>query len=126
MTNKRHSTSSLTVRACLLACAAAMLAIAPPAPAQTAATSALAADATQRGVISLLFGGAGGSPVQFYERIGDRLELLGSAQSAANFVTVLKDATTWSCDRRAREQTGPDRQRRGAVSLVGHRCPATG
>ena len=115
MTSKRHSTSSLTVRACLLACAAAMLAIAPPAPAQTAATTALAADATQRGVISLLFGGAGGSPVQFYERIGDRLKPLGSAQSAANSVTVLKDATTWSCDRLERtfeaQATRPDGSR---------------
>jgi hypothetical protein len=86
----------------LLLCVALTLAIAPAASPQTAATTALAADATQRGVISLLFGGAAGSPVQFYERIGDRLKLLGSARSAPNTVTVLTDATTWSCDRPVR------------------------
>jgi len=96
----------------LLACA---LATAPAASAQTSVTTALAADASQRGVISLLFGGAGGSPVQFYERVGSSLKPLGTAQSAPNVVTVLKDATTWSCERLVRrfeaQATRPDGSR---------------
>ncbi len=100
MSATRHTPRLLLA---LLAYSAAILAMAPVASAQTAATTALAADATQQGVISLLFGGAGGSPVQFYERIGDQRKLLGSARSAANTVTVFEDATTWSCDRLVRQ-----------------------
>ncbi|HVF77730.1 MAG TPA: hypothetical protein VNA28_05490 [Solirubrobacteraceae bacterium] len=85
----------------MLLCALAMLAAAgsaAPAFAQEPAT-AFAADSTQIGVISLLFFGAQGGEVQYYERVSDRLKALGRARAAPGAVTTLKDATTWSCDR---------------------------
>lgn len=82
----------------LLACAAATLLAAPAAAAQEPAT-AFAADASKVGVISLLFWGAAGAEVQYFERVGDRVERLGRARAAAGAVTTLKDATTWSCVR---------------------------
>lgn len=81
-----------------LACVLACLAAAPAAFAQEPAT-AFAADATQPGVISLLFWGAQGGEVRYFERVGDRRRALGRARAAAGAVTILKDATTWSCDR---------------------------
>ncbi|HEV2785702.1 MAG TPA: hypothetical protein VGV67_04885, partial [Solirubrobacteraceae bacterium] len=57
------------------------------------------ADSSQPGVISLLFWGAQGGEVQYFERVGDRRERLGRARAAAGAVTTLKDATTWSCTR---------------------------
>ncbi|HEV2785924.1 MAG TPA: hypothetical protein VGV67_06025, partial [Solirubrobacteraceae bacterium] len=60
-----------------------------------------AADATQAGVISLHFFGAGGAPVTFYERVGDRLVRLGSRTSAGE-ETIMRDAVTWRCDRLVR------------------------
>ncbi len=82
----------------LLACAVAALVLAAPASAQEP-TTAFAADASRLGVISLVFWGAQGAEVQYFERVGDKLEPLGRAKSAAGAVTTLKDATTWSCDR---------------------------
>lgn len=79
-------------------CAAAAALLAAPAAAQEPAT-AFAADASRIGVISLLFWGAQGAEVEYFERVGDRLRPLGRAKSAAGAVTTLKDATTWSCDR---------------------------
>jgi len=88
------------MRAALITSAiVASLLIAAPASAQTTPTTAFAADASQTGVISLLFWGAQGAVVQYFERVGDRRKRLGRAQSAAGAVTTLKDATTWSCDR---------------------------
>jgi hypothetical protein len=86
--------------AVVLACAVALLAAAWPvaASAQEPAT-AFAADATQPGVISLLFWGAQGAEVRFYERVGNERKALGRARAAAGAVTMLKEATTWSCDR---------------------------
>ena len=80
------------------ACAGAALAAVAPASAQAPAT-AFAADATQRGVISLLFWGAQGAEVQYFERVGGERERLGRARAAAGAVTRLRDATTWSCTR---------------------------
>ncbi|HEV7804838.1 MAG TPA: hypothetical protein VGO80_03410 [Solirubrobacteraceae bacterium] len=65
-------------------------------------TSFLAADFTRIGIVRELFSDAGGAPVHFFERIGDRLTALGSAQSAPGENSVLEDATTWSCSRRTR------------------------
>jgi lysophospholipase L1-like esterase len=65
-------------------------------------TAFLAADSTRIGIVRELFAGAGGAPVQFFERIGDRLAALGSARSAPGEDAVLEDATTWSCSRRTR------------------------
>jgi hypothetical protein len=77
----------------------AALLLAPPASAQTTPTTAFAADASQTGVISLLFWGAEGTVVEYFERVGGHRKRLGKAQAAAGAVTTLKDATTWSCDR---------------------------
>jgi len=85
--------------ALVLACAvAASMPAVPPAHAQEPAT-AFAADSTQLGVISLLFWGAQSVEVRYFERVGDKLEPLGRARAEAGAATILKDATTWSCDR---------------------------
>lgn len=82
-----------------LAGAAAPAALAPATASAQEPATAFAADSSQVGVISLLFWGAQGAEVQYFERIGDRREKLGRARSAAGAVTVLKDATQWSCVR---------------------------
>jgi hypothetical protein len=69
--------------AAVLLCAAAARAdaqVAYPAP---GAGVQFYAVATQAGVISLLFFGAQGTPVVYYERVGDRLVSLGPSRSAA-------------------------------------------
>lgn len=94
MTRLRHA-------AFVLACAAAAAAsVAAPTPALAQEPStAFAADSSQLGVISLLFWGAQSAEVRYFERVGDKLEPLGEARSADGAATILKDATTWSCDR---------------------------
>jgi hypothetical protein len=82
----------------VLACCAVAALAAAPASAQEP-TTAFAADSTQAGVISLLFWGAQGAEVRYYERVGDERKALGRARSATGTVTTLTDATTWSCDR---------------------------
>lgn len=79
-------------------CAAAAALLAAPAAAQEPAT-AFAADASRIGVISLLFWGAQGGEVEFFERVGDRRRRLGAARAAPGAVTRLADATPWSCVR---------------------------
>lgn len=85
----------------LVCCAVVALALAA-APASASAqepTTAFAADATQVGVISLLFFGAQGGEVQYFERVGNTRRSLGRARAEAGAVTLLKEATTWSCTR---------------------------
>ncbi len=65
-------------------------------------TNFFAADATKLGLINMIFGGAGGARVTFYERVGDRLKRLGSARAAPGAETVLPEAATWSCSRLTR------------------------
>ena len=65
-------------------------------------TNAFAADATGIGVIKLVFNGAEGSPVEFFEQIGDRIRRLGQSSADPGAQTILDDATTWSCDRLVR------------------------
>jgi hypothetical protein len=84
--------------ALVLACVVAACVPAAPALAQEP-TTAFAADSTQLGVISLLFWGAQGAEVRYFERVGDKLEPLGTARSATGAPTILTDATSWSCDR---------------------------
>jgi len=60
-----------------------------------------AADTSQAGVVSLFFFGAFGAPVTFFERVGDRLQRLGTKVSPTD-PTELKDAVNWRCDRRVR------------------------
>jgi hypothetical protein len=55
--------------------------------------------ATQAGVISLLFFGASGTPVVYYERIGDQLVRLGTRTVAPETPAVMRDAVTWRCGR---------------------------
>jgi len=65
-------------------------------------TNLFLAYSAQLGLIDLVMGGALGAPVQFFERIGDRLKPLGSARSVPGRGTTLPGATTWSCTRRTR------------------------
>jgi lysophospholipase L1-like esterase len=58
-----------------------------------------AADTTVAGVISLVFFGAKGAPVVYYERIGDRRVRLGTRTSSPDTETTFKDALTWRCGR---------------------------
>jgi len=82
------------------------LGVAPSDRVAAASTIRFGADTTQTGVINLAFSGAGDAPVKFYERVGGRLKLLGTGQAAPGVpATVLKDATTWSCDRLVRRFT---------------------
>jgi hypothetical protein len=86
--------------ALVLACAVSFMPVTAAAPARAQEPStAFAADSTQLGVISLLFWGAQSAEVRYFERVGDKLEPLGRASAAAGAATILKDATTWSCDR---------------------------
>ena len=99
----------------LLAALAAVCATALAAPASHAAVNPctlgdqdnhLVADATQTGVISLLFYNAEGSRVTFYECVGGRGRRLGTNRvdpdPATNPPTALYEATAWSCDRLVR------------------------
>jgi len=60
----------------------------------------LAANASEAGVIRLIFFDAEGSPVEFSECVGGRLRPVGTVRSAPNTMTVL--TTTWSCSRAVR------------------------
>lgn len=66
-------------------------------------TNGMVADASRTGLISLTFVGARGATVDFLERVGDRLRRLGtSIDGPEPFLTVLSNATTWSCARTER------------------------
>jgi hypothetical protein len=65
-------------------------------------TNSFAADATRIGVIKLIFNRAEGSPVEFFEQIGDRIRRLGESRAEPGAATALDDATTWSCERLVR------------------------
>jgi hypothetical protein len=90
--------------------AAARAVLAPPAAQLVAVdarrpgpvTNAFAADATRIGVVRLIFNRAEGSPVEFFEQIGDRIRRLGQSRADPGAQTILDDATTWSCDRLVR------------------------
>lgn len=72
------------------------------APARAASEPQFTADTTRIGVINLAFYGAEGAPVKFFERVGEHFEPLGTVRAAPGAFTLLKDATTWSCDRLVR------------------------
>lgn len=59
-------------------------------------------DARETGVITLSFYGAPGTPVDFYERVGTQLELLGTRTAPTGSASVMAHAVTWRCDRRVR------------------------
>jgi len=65
-------------------------------------TNFLAADATQPGVINLVFFGAQGTSVEFFECADDKLLPLGTLAGPAAEGTQLLEATQWDCDRPSR------------------------
>ena len=65
-------------------------------------TNFLAADATQAGVINLIFFGAQGTTVEFFECVDDRLRPLGALAGPPDQGTELLEATTWDCARASR------------------------
>jgi hypothetical protein len=67
-----------------------------------APTTFMATAAQPVGLIRMAFGDAEGTPVTFYERVGDHLTRLGSARANAGENTVLDAAATWSCERLTR------------------------
>ena len=82
---------------------------APPPPALPATgcdvgpiTNFLAADATQPGVIDLIFFGAQGVGVEFFECVDDTLRPLGTVAGPPEEGTRLLEATTWDCARPSR------------------------
>jgi hypothetical protein len=93
--------------------AAAGLAAPPPARSQAPTqptpgcdvgpiTNFLAADATQPGIINLIFFGAQGTSVEFFECVDNTLKPLGTLAGAPDVGTELAEATTWDCDRASR------------------------
>jgi hypothetical protein len=93
-----RSCAALAALAVLLGAAVARAA----APATAPEVHFFAADATEAGVISLVFFGAEGAPVIYYERVGDRLQRLGTRTSPAATPTTFEDAVTWRCARLVR------------------------
>ena len=99
---------SLALAALLLAvlCAPARAQAPAPLPATGCAvgpiTNFLAADATQPGVINLIFFGAQGSRVEFFECVDDTLHPLGTLAGPPEQGTRLFEATTWDCARVSR------------------------
>jgi lysophospholipase L1-like esterase len=65
-------------------------------------TNFLAADATQPGVINLIFFGAQGASVEFFECVDDTLRPLGTLAGPPEEGTRLLEATTWDCARASR------------------------
>ena len=65
-------------------------------------TNFLAADATQAGVINLIFFGAQGTIVEFFECVDDTLRPLGALAGPPDQGTELLEATTWDCARASR------------------------
>ncbi|HEV2059891.1 MAG TPA: GDSL-type esterase/lipase family protein, partial [Solirubrobacteraceae bacterium] len=78
----------------------------PPAPARGChvgpITNFLAADATRPGVIDLIFFGAQGSRVEFFECVDDALRPLGAIAGPPDAAAKLLEATTWDCARPSR------------------------
>jgi hypothetical protein len=54
------------------------------------------------GVITLSFYGAPGTRVAFYERVGDRVEELGTRTARSGLPAIMVDAVAWRCDRLVR------------------------
>jgi lysophospholipase L1-like esterase len=118
-----RSCTALATLAVLLGAAVARAQAPAPAP----EVHFFAADTTEAGVISLFFFGADGAPVVYYERVGDRLERLGTRTSPPGTPTTLKDAVTWRCARLVRRfeatSTLPDGTRAtGAYSVRTPSC----
>ena len=84
----------------LLAGACVALTVAPPV---SAAEPRFGPVDFEVGVLNLAFSGAAdGAGVSFLERVGARLEPLGTVKAGAGGVAILRDAATWSCGRLVR------------------------
>jgi hypothetical protein len=72
----------------------------------------LVTDTSQVGVVSLTVFGALGTPVTFYERVGDKLKKLGTKTTPSGVPTVMPHAVDWRCERLVRrfviKTTAPD------------------
>ncbi|HEY0344962.1 MAG TPA: hypothetical protein VGC59_09955 [Solirubrobacteraceae bacterium] len=119
----------LLARSCVLLGVLAVLLGAPVARAEAPEPEVhfFAADTSEAGVISLFFFGAEGAPVVYYERVGSRLERLGTRASPAGTPTQLENAVTWRCARLVRHfeatSTLPDGTRAtGAYSVRTPSC----
>jgi hypothetical protein len=93
---------SAAIAAAALVCATGARADEEVASPTSAAGAQFYAVATQAGVISLLFFGADGTPVVYYERIGDQLVRLGTRTVAPGVPAVMRDAVPWRCGRLVR------------------------
>jgi len=98
-----HSVIWSRRRACAALIAIVVLLGAVAASAEAAPTRVhfFAADTSEAGTVSLIFFGAQGAPVVFYERVGDQRSRLG-ARTAPSDRTEMKAAVTWRCDRLVR------------------------
>jgi hypothetical protein len=90
-------------------------------------TNGMGADASQIGLITLsAFDIA--APVVFFERVDDRLKRLGTGSPlpGPDHLIGLKDATTWSCDRRDRRFVATGTRPGGGLALAtfGVRTPS--
>ena len=65
-------------------------------------TNFLAADATQPGLINLIFFGAQGASVEFFECVDEALRPLGTLAGPPEEGTQLLEATQWDCARASR------------------------
>ena len=98
--------TSIAATAALLPCAVAQGA-APAAPVNPCgpalATASLASTTNRTGLIDLYHFGPAGSPVTFFECVGERAHRLGEVTSASGSDrTILYGATAWACDRQTR------------------------
>jgi lysophospholipase L1-like esterase len=79
-------------------------------------TNFLAADVTKPGVIDLIFFGAQGASVEFFECVDGRLRALGTLPPGPpDLGTQLLEATTWDCARPSRSFVARAMQPDGAV-----------
>jgi hypothetical protein len=115
----RYALAAIAVVAC-----GGVASAAAPAPgaldpcAHTADDNHLVADATHPGVIDLAFYNAHGARVVFFECLGGGLHRLAARRSADQAgPTMLKDATTWSCDRLTRRFAGTAIMPDGSVAF---------
>ncbi|MEY2513969.1 MAG: uncharacterized protein QOJ89_1327 [bacterium] len=91
------------------------------------ATNGMAADVSKIGLVSLSFVDAQGATVDFLERIGDRLVRLGTSVAGPDeILTILAEATTWSCERTERRFVATSTLPGGALALAtyGVRTPS--
>ena len=82
-------------------------------------TNGMGADATQIGLISLVAVDMV-APVTFFERVGDRLAPLGTGTALPGDprLALLKDATSWSCDRQVRNFVAAGTRHDGGLALA--------